>query len=427
MNSEFGKNYYLDTRQAYVQRFTLIYSSICLLISCYFTPQDFNWIPAVIVNLLLFLIAAPYWFRKKNISNYLLNVISQVSNVLASIWICSFLGPTSHINMVAIPQFLLVLMMFGRKERTTRYILAGTCVLQLLLPLVPFVDEWYKEKRMIESNLVILRALIDLSILIISTFQFKHVVENWKGIVSLAEDEKLKFQKESEWRHKLIKILGHDIKEPMVYSLQLIRKSRKESQDPSLVKYFNQIENALVSMREVISNVESFSFDTEVKDFPRVHVNVHEVLQRIIPWQKTRLEEKGITLDLSEVVQEHSLFVMADPFIYQIFNNLFINAIKFSPHNSKIIIKTNLDENNIMKWLIQDFGQGIKPSSFEDNNISTIGTDGEIGSSLGIKIAQTFAKKENISISWESSHINPSVSTTGTVVILSQNLGTLSR
>ena len=385
-----------------------------------------NWDHALILNLLLFLIAAPFWFRKK-IFYYIPNVISQVSNVLALIWIYSLLGPTSHMNLFAIPQFLLVLMMFGGNERTTRYFFAGVCVIQLLLPLFPFSDKWYKENIMSESSLVILRAFIDMGILAISTFQFKHIVKSWKEILRLADEEKLKHQKESEWRHKLIKILGHDIKAPTVYSLQLIRKSRKESRDPNLVKFFNQIENGLVSIREVISNVESFSFDTEVRGIPRVHISVHEVLQRIIPWQKTRLEEKGITLDLSEVLQDHLFFVMADPFIYQIFNNLFINAIKFSPHNSKIVIKTTRDADHIIKWSIQDFGQGIRPSSFENNSPSTLGTDGEIGSSLGIKIAQTFAKKENITINWQSCHMDKTISTTGTVVILSQELASFTK
>ncbi len=163
----------LATRQSYVQRFTLIYSSTTLAFSAFFTPQDFNPYTAIPVNLLLFLIGAPYWFRKSSIHEARLNVVSQISNALASIWICSFLGPTSHVNLVAIPQFILVLMMFRGKSKPLTYLLGGMCVIQLSLPLAPFVNSWYLHKRMKEENLVILRELMDLSILLLTTYQFR--------------------------------------------------------------------------------------------------------------------------------------------------------------------------------------------------------------------------------------------------------------
>ena len=315
---------YLSTRQSYVQRFTLIYSSTTLAFSAYFTPQDFNFKVAFIVNTLLFLIGAPFWFRKSGIPEITLNVTSQISNTLASIWICSFLGPSSHVNFVAIPQFILVLMMFGGKSRSLTYLLGGMCVVQLSLPLFPFVNTWYLDKRMKEENLVILRELMDLSILMLSVYQFRVVSEAWRDALSTVKKEKNKLSEESEWRFRLLRILSHDIKEPMVSALQLLRKLRKGSPESLEPKIINQLENSQMMIREIISNVESFASAHEPIQLPRSTLSPFETIEKLTPWLKSRLEDKIIRIDMSAAHESHTLLVNPESFIYQIFLNLHV-------------------------------------------------------------------------------------------------------
>ena len=154
-----------ETRQSYVRKFALLYCLASLSVSAFFTPQDFNPPVAIIVNILLYLIGAPYWFRNSTrLTPYSLNVISQVANAGATIWICSFLGPTSHINIVAIPNFIMALMMFHPVHSKSTVASAAASLALVMLPVFPFVDSWYAHKRMIESNLVILRSIVDIMI-----------------------------------------------------------------------------------------------------------------------------------------------------------------------------------------------------------------------------------------------------------------------
>jgi signal transduction histidine kinase len=409
------------TGQQYVQKFTITYCLIILTFSAYFTPQDFNLKVSVIVNTLFFLIGAPYWFRKSKISPYHLNIISQVSNALASVWTCSFLGPTSNINMVAIPQFVLVLMMFGGKPKT-KYILGTVCIVLLLLPLFPFVNQWYLDKRMKEENLVILRAFIDLAILAMSAYQFKVIVENWRDALLEVEEDKLKLHAESMWRHRLLNILSHDIKEPMVYTLQFLRKLKKEEMSESDKRTISQIENAQMVIREVISNVESFSsFDFEL-DLPKNLMTLEDVMIKTMPWLKSRLDEKSIEIRILGDRKLHALMVYPDAFAYQIFNNLMTNAIKFSPRNSVIEISTTKIDNGKIQWMIRDYGPGIKKEAIGDDIYSENGSEGESGSGLGIRIAKTFAHKQGIEIEWMSKFTNPSHEEVGTTIFLNQKL-----
>lgn len=389
----------LVSRQNYVQRFTLIYSTATLTFSMYFTPQDFNLKTAVIVNTLLFLIGAPFWFRKSSISAFHLNLISQISNALASVWICSFLGPTSHINLVAIPQFILVFMMFGGKHHLATVVLGFMCAVQLSLPLFPFVNTWYLEKRMPEEHLVIFRELIDLTILVLSFYQFRAIAGAWQDALQIANKDKKNLQVESEWRFRLLRILSHDIKEPMVSALQLLRKLRRNTEDEQSGKLINQLENSQLMIREIISNVETYASAHESVSLPKNQVSPSEVMEKLAPWLKSRLEEKSITIDHSGVNDAHSIPVNPESFIYQVFLNLLSNAIKFSPPGSKITFSTAQDANGVY-WKLSDQGKGINPIALTDANFTEPGTSGESGSGLGIKIAQLIASKQAIDLQW---------------------------
>lgn len=419
MKAENGifSNVKLQSRQAYVQKFTLVYSCVCLAFSLFFTPQEFNPRVAIPVNILLFLIAAPYWFRNTKASDVRLNVISQVSNALASIWICSFLGPTSHVNLIAVPQFILVLMMFEGRSRLLTSALGALCIFQLSLPLFPFVDTWYIEKRMKEENLVILRMFFDVTVLSLSTYQVKVIVNAWQDSMNEINREKLRVQHESEWRLRLLKILSHDIKEPMALSLQLIRKLEK-SNLPVDLSVLRHIENSQVMIQDVIGNIQTYSSDHFDFNLPKTNLTVTDTLDKIGLWLKTRLDEKQIQLDIQGVDADHKLYVVSDLFIYQIFLNLISNTIKFSPHASQIVISTEM-KNNKTRWILRDFGKGIALQNLTAEGISDPGTAGEVGAGLGIKIAKTFAKEQNISLSWLSA-AEAGLDEKGTLVVIEQ-------
>ena len=409
----------LLTEQIYVQKFTITYCCALLSFSAFFTPQGFNLKVALIVNILFLLIGSPFWFRKSEIPALHLNCISQISNALVSVWACSFLGPTSHVNLVAIPQFVLILMMFDKTPRL-KFSLGVVCLFLLVLPLFPFVNDLYLDKRMKEANLSILRSAIDLCVLSLIVFQFKVIIESWRVTLETVKKEKAKLAEESLWRHKLLKILSHDIKEPMVYTLQYIRKLRKNMTKEQDLLLINQVENAQMVIREVISNLESYSASSMEIVIPKVRISLQEILDEIMPWVKSRLDEKLIQLKIRHIDFGSSLYVNHETFTYQVFNNLISNAIKFSPRGAIIELEALCLNANKHRWIIRDFGNGIKKEALSDLIFSEVGSNGEIGSGLGIKIVKTFAIKQGIDITWHSKFLNGQNDFVGTEIFLDQ-------
>jgi|GEM_PF-2715764 len=407
------------TRQDYVRKFAIFYCGVTLCFSAYFTPQEFNLKVAVFVNLMLFLIGAPYWFRNTRIPPYWLNVISQLGNAGASVWICSFLGPTSHINLVAIPQFIMALMMFSGIHPRTTIASAFLCLWLLSLPLFEFTHTWYLHKRMPEDELVVLRELLDITIFAFSTYQFKIVSDAWGLLLAESEQEKTRAQKQNEWRRRLLHILGHDIKEPVVHSLLAIRGLRKKFGEAESV-LLNQLESAQSSIKEIITNVEHSNQvleegNIQLKGMPESALSVGEVLERIQPIYESRLREKNITLDTNDTDDTHRIRAGTDTFTYQVFMNLLSNAIKFTPEGGTISIRTERHPDQSVSWSITDPGQGIRPEAFHETAFSTLGTLGEKGSGLGLKIARAFAAQNEVKLTWSSPSFSGTPGDTGTL------------
>jgi signal transduction histidine kinase len=403
----------LANQQAVVERFTLIYCAVVMGFSAYFTPQEFNWKVALPVNVLLFLIGAPYWFRKMRVSKTALSVTSQISNALASVWICSFLGPTSHANLVAIPQFILVLMMFKGRSRTLTYLLGIVCVFLLSLPLFPFVHTWYAHKRMPEEDLAILRYLLDLSILALTTYQVHVITHSWQAALQEIDQKRSHLERESLWRARLIRILSHDIKEPIVGALQMVRKLRKNPEAERQSSLINQLENSQMMIREIISNVESYSATSEDLELPTQTLSLPEVLEKLGPWIRSRIEEKRVTLGLDRISKGHTLQANPESLAYQVVLNLLSNAIKFSPEGSRVELETQRSHLGT-SWIIRDQGKGIPEEAFAREGFSESGTSGESGSGLGIRIVRLMAERQGISVKWLRETPN------GTTVILTQ-------
>jgi K+-sensing histidine kinase KdpD len=272
-----------------------------------------------------------------------------------------------------------------------------------------------------EENLVILRSFIDLSILMMSTYQVKVIVDGWRDAMKKLKEDKKILEAESLWRHRLLNILSHDIKEPMVYTLQLLRKLRKETTEEIELKTINRIENAQMLIREVISNVETFSSRDFEVDLPNSWISLDEVLMRTMPWLRSRLEDKALSLNIRGNTKDVLLNVNPEAFAYQIFTNLMTNAIKFSPLGSEIVIHVLKAETGTTTWIIKDSGPGIRSEAIGENIFSELGTSGEPGSGLGIRIAKTFAHKQGIRLRWLSKNIDPAFDEDGTSTIIEQD------
>lgn len=117
---------------------------------------------------------------------------------------------------------------------------------------------------------------------------------------------------------------------------------------------------------------------------------------------KGKLEEKGLIL-VQEIEHE---FLNTDRFLVQTaLFNLLSNAIKFSPSGSKVFLRSYWQDGAPVLE-VEDQGRGMEKQKLDElmDEISStsIGTDQEIGSGLGLVIVRDAIKRINGQLQIES-------------------------
>ncbi len=128
------------------------------------------------------------------------------------------------------------------------------------------------------------------------------------------------------------------------------------------------------------------------------------VLQDALHVLTTRIESKNHTI-VNHISEE--LTVFCDPDITKsIFINLINNAIKFTAKQGFIELYSEMEKDQV-KIYVRDNGIGIKETQMQDlfklgAEVKRKGTDGELGTGLGLLMVKNFVEMQQGSISVES-------------------------
>jgi signal transduction histidine kinase len=191
---------------------------------------------------------------------------------------------------------------------------------------------------------------------------------------------------------KLLGIITHDLRSPVsslfnFLQLQKINSGKltKESREEVDRKISQSAENLLEAMEDILiwtkSQMEHFTPVQELCD-------VDELLEEIIHLNAPFAASKNIVLK-KDVSSSFSFYT--DPnFIKIILRNLVSNAIKFTPPEGMVILRS-IQHNEVIDLRVKDTGQGFEPADlqhiFEWNSIRSD------SSGLGLKLAREFTEK----------------------------------
>ncbi|TVZ26913.1 signal transduction histidine kinase [Gillisia sp. Hel_I_86] len=216
-------------------------------------------------------------------------------------------------------------------------------------------------------------------------------------------------------KDRLFSIIGHDLRSP-VTSLEGIAE---------LFEYYN----AKGKNEQLLALGPRISFAAK---------NVNQLLDNLLNWslgQQEGLQCSPQKIDLQPLIKDvHHLFtdfiaskhirflhfdddkasVFADyNMIFSVLRNVISNSIKFTPSGGQIEVSTNDIEDNV-QITIKDTGIGMDHEKIEtlfslQENKSTLGTDREKGSGLGLVLVNEFMLLNKGTINIESSKAGTSI------------------
>lgn len=257
--------------------------------------------------------------------------------------------------------------------------------------------------RSIQVYLVIITVLVVL--LMAATFFLLYKEKK------LAAELKRKTQELSELnasKDKFFSIIAHDLKNPFNV---LVSYTSLLKTDLDLFTR-EQLEQIIVDLNKASEN--GFNLLQNLLLWTRSQTNRIHVFKRNFLLTSVFSEVRELA-ELNLMDKEQALSIDVDPklvvyadkdMISAVLRNLVFNAIKFSEKGAEIFMKASLTGLNV-KIDVIDSGIGISEENIKklfviDKNVTTPGTDGEVGTGLGLVLCKEFIEKNDGTIWVES-------------------------
>ncbi len=217
--------------------------------------------------------------------------------------------------------------------------------------------------------------------------------EELKSIID--ELDKLNTAKE-----KFISIISHDLKSPftsIVGFAELILTDSTLSKD-EIIEFVGHIKEASFHTVDLLNGLLDLTkLQTgRIEVEPKI-INAHYIANKTVEILSGLAFQKGLSLSANI---DKSFYVTADEnLIFQVFNNLVANSIKFTPKGGSIeITAKELPEKQRVELTVRDTGVGIDQEDIEklfvlDKKFTTLGTDGERGTGLGLSLVHEIIEK----------------------------------
>jgi signal transduction histidine kinase len=222
------------------------------------------------------------------------------------------------------------------------------------------------------------------------------------------EQQRKKLEELNNLKNKFLGMAAHDLRNPLtsIGGFSEIILNDELGPVPGEQKEILQI---IYSTSEEMLALVNDLLDVSVIESGKLELkyqkgSINSLIEERIKINQVIADKQNITLhsNLSEIPE----FIFDSKRIAQVMDNLFSNAIKFSPHNLNIYVTSEID-GNMVKIRVKDEGPGIseedKTKLFgEFQRLSARPTDGEKSTGLGLSIVKRIITAHGGTISVES-------------------------
>jgi len=213
------------------------------------------------------------------------------------------------------------------------------------------------------------------------------------------DEKNRRLEELNQQKTKLFSIIAHDLKGPFTallgFSQQLSTDARHLDHD-GMERSASFIHQAATRAFDLLDNLLEWSrLNIKGIVFDPSPVDLSEIIRTNVELFRPMAENKGVSLEARDLAP---LRVVADVNLVNIMiRNLLNNAVKFTNEGDGISIKVKRDGD----WVeieVRDTGVGMEQDKVArlfmlDEKISTLGTNGEPGTGLGLQLCKELTEK----------------------------------
>ncbi len=222
------------------------------------------------------------------------------------------------------------------------------------------------------------------------------------------EEHGKQLEKANITKDKFFSIIAHDLNNPfhsIMGFTDLMVKNYDTIEDDKKREYLGLIHDSSQFAHNLLENLLNWSrTQTDRIKFNPSRMELHSSVQEIQQFLSTSLEKKKIHLE--NLVPEGTFALADQNMIQTVLRNLLGNAIKFTPRNGSITVSAETSDDKVLVS-VKDTGIGIpgeqQKKLFRFGEFHTsVGTDGEQGTGLGLLICFEFIKKHGGTLQFTS-------------------------
>ncbi len=228
--------------------------------------------------------------------------------------------------------------------------------------------------------------------------------------IKLAEKDRI----ETKYKQKILSKIAHEFKTPLISIISIIQNISEHSFNRSITKKLNQINNLSNYTIFLINDIIQYVSQNTTLRVNRTNISIKEVigfcykvLKTLVEINEDKSQKIKAVLELDE--QTYKCNIISDENrLKQILLNFISNSLKFTS-SGRIMIKSKIKNENILRIIVQDTGIGIKEEEFDSilqENLQLNFEDdyNNKGTRIGLAICKNLAKTLNHNISFKSKY-----------------------
>ena len=201
----------------------------------------------------------------------------------------------------------------------------------------------------------------------------------------------------------------HDMKNlglPLVaYSELLVMENISFEQMKSIAQKMNQNAGKVIDVFNNILKIHKGKSDLLLP--APTSWNLYDTIEEIHTLLVALYNKKSISFE-NRIEPKQMIYADCE-MIRSVLVNLLTNAIKFTHHGGKIVVYGEKIKENLYQLYVKDSGVGIDEQTKEElfssaQYISTTGTEGEVGTGLGLALCKDFVNRNGGDIYVENNH-----------------------
>lgn len=211
-------------------------------------------------------------------------------------------------------------------------------------------------------------------------------------------------------KDKFFSIIAHDLKNPFNTLLgfsELLTNNIKSYSQAEIEEFISIIHQTSKNGFALLENLLEWSrSQTGRIKFTPDNISFYNIVELSLNMLESNAQKKEITL--VNAVEKPGMAYADENMIRTVVRNIVSNAIKFTKTGGQVKVATSL-KNDKLQVDISDTGVGIRDQDIEklfriDKNHSTVGTENEMGTGLGLILCKEFILKNNGKI-WVTSSV----------------------